>query len=338
MDASPYTRFWQRFRRHRISYYCLWIFLVLFVLSLGAEWIANDKPLVLRYRGEWYFPVIFTYLETEFGGDFATAADYQDTFLQQHIRDGGGWWIMPPIPFSATSIHYRLAQPAPSPPSFDNWLGTDDQGRDLLARMIYGYRLSVVFAAVLTLASALIGVIVGACQGYYGGKIDLIGQRLIEIWSAMPTLFMLIILASLIEPGFWWLLGMLLLFSWMSLVDLVRAEFLRGRNLEYVIAARAIGVSDLRIIWRHILPNAMVSVLTFIPFLFTSAITTLTALDFLGYGLPVGTPSLGEMVAQAKNNLHAPWIGISVFVVITLILSLLLFIGTGLRDAFDPHR
>ena len=328
---------WDNFRAQRFNYYCLLIFLVLFALSLLAELLANDKPLLLRFQGQWYFPVLFDYLETDFGGDFASAPDYLDPYVQDLLRAGDGWWLMPPVQFSGTSINFNLSQPAPSPPDAVNILGTDDQGRDVLARIVYGYRISVFFALALTLLSVGVGVLVGAAQGYFGGMVDLIGQRFIEIWSGMPSLFILIILASIIEPNFWWLLLITFLFSWMGLVDLVRAECLKVRNYEYVKAARVLGASDWQILLKHVLPNATVSIITFTPFLFASAITTLTALDFLGYGLPPGTPSLGELVAQAKNNLSAPWIGISVFLVTTGILALLLFIGSGLRDAFDPN-
>ena len=321
-------------RRARVS---LWVFLALFVVSLGAEMIANDKPLVMRYDGQWYVPLLVDYPETEFGGFLPTTADYHDPFVQAQIAEHG-WALWPPIPFSYQTLDMQMMRPSPAPPDGRHWLGTDDQGRDVLARVIYGFRLSVAFALVLTAGSLVMGVLVGGIQGYFGGKTDLIGQRFTEIWSGLPVLFLLIILASFVQPGFWWLLGIMLLFSWLGLVDVVRAEFLRARNLEYVRAARAMGLPPRLIMWRHVLPNAMVATLTFVPFLFTGAITTLTALDFLGFGLPPGSPSLGELVAQGKNNLHAPWLGITAFVSLSLMLSLLVFIGEGLRDAFDPRH
>lgn len=335
---SPITR--RRlsvFRHNRRAWIALWIFAVLFVISLGAELIANDKPIVMRYQGQWYAPLLVDYPETEFGGFLPTAAVYRDPFVRNEIEENG-WMLWPPIPFSYDTIDFGLEHPAPAPPSLRHWLGTDDQGRDVLARVIYGFRLSVVFALALTTGSLILGVVFGGIQGYFGGKIDLIGQRFTEIWSGLPVLFMLIILASLVQPNLWWLLGIMLLFSWLGLVDIVRAEFLRARNLEYVRAARALGLPSRLIMWRHVLPNAMVATLTFIPFLFTGAITTLTALDFLGFGLPPGAPSLGELVAQGKNNLQAPWLGITAFVTLSLMLSLLVFIGEGLRDAFDPRH
>lgn len=335
---SPITR--RRiavFRGNQRARLSLWMFLVLFVISLGAELIANDKPLVMRYQGQWYSPLLVDYPETEFGGFLPTSANYHDPFVAEEIEENG-WMLWPPIPFSYDTLDYQLGHPAPSPPDSRHWLGTDDQGRDVLARVIYGFRLSVVFALVLTVGSLIMGVLIGGIQGYFGGKVDLIGQRLTEIWSGLPVLFLLIILASLVEPNLWWLLGIMLLFSWLGLVDIVRAEFLRARNLEYVRAARALGLPSRLIMWRHVLPNAMVATLTFIPFLFTGAITTLTALDFLGFGLPPGSPSLGELVAQGKNNLQAPWLGITAFITLSMMLSLLVFIGEGLRDAFDPRH
>ncbi|QOR38822.1 ABC transporter permease [Billgrantia diversa] len=335
---SPITR--RRievFRSNRRASVSLWIFLALFVVSLGAELIANDKPIVMHYDGEWYVPLLVDYPETEFGGFLPTRTDYHDPFIREQIgKDAMAIW--PLIPFSYQTLDMQMMRPSPSPPDSRHWLGTDDQGRDVLARVIYGFRLSVFFALVLTGSSLVMGVIIGGIQGYFGGKTDLIGQRLTEIWSGLPVLFLLIILASFVQPGFWWLLGIMLLFSWLGLVDVVRAEFLRARNLEYVRAAKAMGLSSRLIMWRHVLPNAMVATLTFIPFLFTGAITTLTALDFLGFGLPPGSPSLGELVAQGKNNLHAPWLGITAFVSLSLMLSLLVFIGEGLRDAFDPRH
>jgi len=327
------------FKANKRGYWSLWIFLAIFIFALGAEFVANDKPLLLEYKGELYVPVLHDYYETEFGGDFESPADYKDPYIQELITQGGNGWIMwPLIRYDYQTINYDLSEPAPSPPTSQNWLGTDDQGRDVLARVIYGFRVSVLFALVLTLVSSVIGVIAGAVQGYYGGKVDLFFQRFIEVWSGLPVLFLLIILASLVEPNFWWLLGIMLLFSWMNLVDIVRAEFLRGRNLEYVRAARALGASNSTIMFKHILPNAMVATLTFMPFIFNSGIVTLTALDFLGFGLPPGSASLGELIAQGKDNLQAPWLGITAFVVLSIMLTLLIFIGEAVRDAFDPRK
>ncbi|HEX7968293.1 MAG TPA: ABC transporter permease [Stellaceae bacterium] len=325
------------FRANRRGFWSLWIFLVLFVLSLFAEFIANDRPLLIDYDGHLYFPVFVDYPETTFGGEFPTAADYRDPYVRQHIAEHG-WTVWPLIPFNYKTINYDLPSPAPSPPDAVNWLGTDDQGRDVLARLIYGFRISVLFGLVLTVLSSIVGVAAGAIQGYYGGLTDLLFQRFIEVWSGLPVLFLLIILSSIIQPNFWWLLGIMLLFSWMSLVDLVRAEFLRARNFDYVRAARALGVSNTVIIWRHVLPNAMVATLTFMPFILNGSITTLTSLDFLGFGLPPGSPSLGELLAQGKNNLQAPWLGFTSFFVLAFMLSLLIFIGEAVRDAFDPRK
>jgi len=331
-------RRWHTFKRNRRGYWALWIFSILFLLSLFAELIANDQPLLIQHEQRYFWPVFEDYTEVDFGGEFALPADYRDPYLQELIETSGGWMLWPLIRYSYDTINYDLDQPAPSPPTAANWLGTDDQGRDVLARVIYGFRISVLFALVLTLASSVIGVCAGAVQGYYGGRVDLIFQRFIEIWSGLPVLFLLIILASLIKPNFWWLLGIMLLFSWMNLVDVVRAEFLRGRNLEYVRAARALGLSDVQIMYRHVLPNAMVATLTFMPFVFNGAIVTLTALDFLGFGLPPGSPSLGELVAQGKENLHAPWLGLTAFISLSVMLTLLIFIGEAVRDAFDPRK
>ena len=338
MALSPLNRRrFDLFKGHKRGWWSLWIFLVLFVLSLAAEFIANDKPLVVRFDGGWYFPVLKRYPETVFGGEFPLQANYKSPYIRELIDEKDGWMIWPPIPFNYSSINYDLQIPAPAPPSALNWLGTDDQGRDVLARVIYGFRISVLFALTLTLISSIIGIIAGALQGFYGGWVDLIGQRFLEVWSGLPMLYLLIILASFVQPNFWWLLGIMLLFSWMSLVDVVRAEFLRGRNLEYVRAARALGMDNTGIMFNHILPNAMVSTMTFVPFILTGAIGTLTALDFLGFGLPPGSPSLGELVAQAKANLQAPWLGISAFAVLAIMLTLLVFIGEAARDAFDPR-
>lgn len=339
MALSPINqRRFARFKEHKRGWFSLWIFLGLFMLSLGAEFIANDKPLLVKYDGALYFPILKRYPETTFGGEFPLQANYKSPYIKELITEKEGWMLWPIIPFNYSSINYDLQVPAPAPPSSQNWLGTDDQGRDVLARVIYGFRISVLFALTLTLVSSMIGVFVGALQGFYGGWVDLVGQRFLEIWSGLPVLYLLIIMASFIQPNFWWLLGIMLLFSWMSLVDLVRAEFLRGRNLEYVRAARALGMQNSTIMFRHILPNAMVSTITFLPFILTGAIGTLTALDFLGFGLPPGSPSLGELVAQGKSNLQAPWLGISAFTVLALMLSLLVFIGEAARDAFDPRK
>lgn len=327
---------WQRFKSNRRGFYSLWLFTLLFVVSLFAELIANDKPLLVEYDQQWFFPTFQQYAETRFGGEFETEADYTDPYVIDLIEQKG-FIVWPLIPFSYDTINFNINNAVPSAPDSVNWLGTDDKGRDVLARIIYGFRISVLFGFVLTLVSSVIGVIVGATQGYYGGWLDLLGQRFIEVWSGMPTLFLLIILSSFVEPNFWWLLGIMVLFSWMSLVGVVRAEFLRCRNFDYVRAAQAMGVSDRRIMLRHMLPNAMVASLTMMPFILSGSVTTLTSLDFLGFGLPVGSPSLGELLAQGKANLQAPWLGISAFVVLSLMLTLLVFIGEAVRDAFDPH-
>lgn len=326
------------FRANRRGWWSMWIFLVLFGTSLFAEFIANDRPLFIRYENAWYVPVLKDYSGDAFGPDFLpTDADYTDPDLVRTI-ESHGWMIWPPIPYSYQTSVRDLNVPSPSPPSAKNLLGTDDQARDVLARVIYGFRLSVLFGFTLTLMTSIVGVIAGALQGFYGGLTDLLFQRFIEIWSGMPELYLLIILGSLITPGFWILLIFLLLFRWMSLTGVVRAEFLRGRNLEYVRAAKALGVSDIVVMWRHILPNAMVATLTYVPFLLSGSVTLLSTLDFLGFGLPPGSPSLGELVAQAKSNLQAPWLGVTAFVVLGGVLILLIFIGEAVRDAFDPRR
>ncbi len=325
------------FKRNRRGYWSLWVFLVLFTVSLFAELVANDRPLLLVYEGKLYWPAFIAYPETAFGGEFQTEADYRDEFVVELI-EATGWMLWPPVHFSHDTINYDLPVPAPAPPNDENLLGTDDQGRDVFARLIYGFRISVLFGVVLTVLSATVGVSVGAVQGFYGGTIDLVGQRLIEVWSGMPILYLLIIVASIITPSFWWLLGLMLLFSWMGFVGVVRAEFLRARNLDFVRAARALGTPDRTLIRRHVLPNAMVATMTFMPFTLSGSITTLTALDFLGFGLPPGSPSLGELLNQGKANLQAPWLGISGFVVIAVMLSLLVFIGEAVRDAFDPRQ
>ncbi|MDN3628221.1 ABC transporter permease [Vibrio lentus] len=328
---------WLRFKANKRGFISLWIFTILFGLSLFAEIIANDKPLLVSYDNQWFVPVINEYAETEFGGEFETEADYKDPYVIELIEDSG-YIVWPIIPFSYDTINFDISGAVPSEPDSVNWLGTDDKGRDVLARIIYGFRISVLFGFILTLVSSVVGVVVGATQGYYGGWVDLFGQRFIEVWSGMPTLFLLIILSSFIEPNFWWLLGIMVLFSWMSLVGIVRAEFLRCRNFDYVRAAQAMGVDDKRIMLRHMLPNAMVASLTMMPFILSGSVTTLTSLDFLGFGLPAGSPSLGELLAQGKANLQAPWLGISAFVVLSLMLTLLVFVGEAVRDAFDPHK
>lgn len=339
MPLSPINqRRWRNFCNNRRGYWSLWIFLALFTLSLFAEVIANDRPLLVRHEGKFYTPFLVAYPETTFGGDFETETKYRDPFVADLIAEKGGWMLWPPIRYSYATINLDLPVPAPAPPSADNWLGTDDQGRDVVARLIYGFRISVLFGLILTLASSVIGVVAGAVQGYFGGLTDLLFQRFIEIWSGLPTLYLLIILASVVQPNFWWLLGIMLLFSWMALVGVVRAEFLRARNFDYVRAARALGVGDIEIMFRHLLPNAMVATLTMLPFILNGSITTLTALDFLGFGLPPGSPSLGELLSQGKTNIQAPWLGLTAFAVLALMLSLLIFIGEAVRDAFDPRK
>ncbi len=327
----------RNFRANQRGFWSLWIFLAIFVVAVPAEFIANDKPLLVKFEGVYYYPVFVEYPETQFGGDFETEAEYRDEFVQELIN-AKGWMLWPLIPYSYRTINYRLPMPAPSSPTTENWLGTDDQGRDVTARLIYGFRISVLFGLVLTFFSSIVGIVAGAVQGYFGGWTDLLFQRFIEIWSGLPTLFLLIILASIVEPNFWWLLGLMLLFSWMALVGVVRAEFLRARNFDYVRAARALGLDNIRIMFRHVLPNAMVATLTFLPFILSGSITVLTSLDFLGFGLPPGSPSLGELLAQGKANLQAPWLGITAFVILALMLSLLIFIGEAVRDAFDPRK
>lgn len=325
------------FKANRRGYYSFYIFLVIFTLTTFAEFIANDKPLILYFKGEIYFPIVSHITEEDLGGDYVTDPDFNDQFVLDLVKEHG-WAIMPPIHFNYQTINFNLPSPAPSPPDSVNWLGTDDQGRDVLARLIYGFRISVFFGLILTIFSSIIGISMGAIQGYFGGKIDLLLQRFIEIWSGLPTLYILIILSSIVVPNFWWLLFIMLLFSWLSLVSVVRAEFLKARNLGYVRAAHALGVGEMGIIFRHILPNAFVASMTFIPFLLNGAISTLTSLDFLGLGLPPGSASLGEMLGQAKNNMHAPWLAISVFFTLTMLLTLLIFIGEAIRDAFDPRK
>ena len=325
------------FRSSKRGVYSLVVFGLLFFLSLFAELLANDKPILIYYDGGFYSPLIRDYPETTFGGDFPTNAVYTDEEVQKLI-EAKGWIVWPPIPYSYNTVLKGEGRKALQPPSWRHWLGTDDQARDVMARVIYGFRISVLFGLVLTILSSIIGIIAGATQGYFGGVVDLLFQRFLEIWSSMPTLYILIILASFIQPGFWVLLGIMLLFSWMALVGLVRAEFLRGRNFDYVRAARALGMMDARIMFQHILPNAMTASLTFLPFIVAGSVTTLTSLDFLGFGLPVGSPSLGELLLQGKNNLNAPWLAFTGFFIIALMLSLLVFIGEAVRDAFNPRK
>ena len=371
VDAPPKTglltlsplnrRRWENFTRNRRGYWAMWVFLVLFLVSLFAEFIANDKPFLILMDGKAYFPAVVTYPETKFGGDFETAADFRDPFLQELIAKKGGTMIWPPIRYRYDSHNLDLPTPAPSPPTWKlteeqckpvfekkkltgcrdleyNWLGTDDHGRDVVARLIYGFRISVWFGLILTIISSIVGVAAGAVQGYFGGWTDLLFQRVIEIWTSVPSLYLLLIISSVLVPGFFVLLGILLLFSWVSLVGLVRAEFLRGRNFEYIQAARALGVSNSMIMFRHLLPNAMVATMTFLPFILSSSVMTLTALDFLGFGLPPGSPSLGELLSQGKANIQAPWLGLAGFFSVAIMLSLLIFIGEAVRDAFDPRK
>ncbi|MBL6929402.1 MAG: ABC transporter permease [Rhodospirillales bacterium] len=325
------------FRANARGFWSLWIFLFLFFGSLFAEGVANDKPLLVQFEGSYFVPFLVAYPETDFGGFLETETEYRDPEIIEMIEEAG-WIVWPLIPYTFDSVTFDSNEPAPAAPSAKHWLGTDDQGRDVVARMIYGFRISVLFGLVLTILSSIVGVAAGAVQGFFGGLIDLFFQRFIEMWAGLPVLYLLIILASVVEPNFWWLLGLMLLFSWMALVGVVRAEFLRARNLDYVRAARALGVSNAKIMFKHILPNAMVATLTFLPFILSGAITTLTALDFLGFGLPPGSASLGELLNQGKNNLQAPWLGLTAFFVLAIMLSLLIFIGEGVRDALDPRK
>jgi microcin C transport system permease protein len=354
------ARRWGNFKANKRGYWSLWIFLVLFFLTLFAEFIANDQPIFIHVDGKNYFPIFFTYPDTDFGDDLGTAADYRDPYTEKYLAGHDAIQIWPPVHFSYKTINDRPPSAFPSKPTWMltkadcdfaakngyaqcgnlemNWFGTDDQGRDVLARLIYGFRISVLFGLVLTIVSSIIGIAAGAVQGYFGGWTDLLFQRFIEIWTSVPELYLLLIISSVLVPGFFVLLGILLLFSWVRLVSLVRAEFLRGRNFEYIQAARALGVSNIVIMFRHLLPNAMVATLTFLPFIMSSSVMTLTALDFLGFGLPPGSPSLGELLAQGKSNVQAPWLGLTGFFTVALMLSLLIFIGEAVRDAFDPRK
>lgn len=358
---SPLNRRrWQNFKSNRRGYVSLWVFAVLFVLSVFAEFIANDRPILVSYKGELLAPIFVDYPEEKFGG-FLPRTDWRDPVIRDEIA-ANGWALWPPIRYSYNTVNNEIPDPAPAKPSwlYDkkdrcaryakgaedpdcvlgnwNWLGTDDQARDVVARLIYGFRISVLFGLILTVISSVVGIAAGAVQGYFGGWTDLLFQRFIEIWTSIPSLYLLLIISSVLVPSFWVLLGIMLLFSWVSLVGVVRAEFLRARNFEYVRAARALGVGNLTIMWRHLLPNAMVATLTFMPFILNGSITTLTSLDFLGFGLPPGSPSLGELLAQGKNNLQAPWLGLAGFFVISIMLSLLVFVGEAVRDAFDPRK
>ena len=338
MKLSPLNkRRLQNFKSNKRGFYSFWIFSFLFIVSIFADFIANDKPLLIKFDQEYYFPIINEYPETIFGGDFETEADYRDPYVIKLIEDKG-WIIMPLIPYTYNTIIRDLDVPAPAPPSKKNWLGTDDQARDVMARLIYGFRISILFGFTLTFFSMIIGVSAGAIQGYFGGRIDLFFQRFIEIWSAIPTLYVLIILASIVQPNFWWLLMILLFFSWMGYVGVVRAEFLRARNLDYVRAAKALGVSNQTIMFRHLLPNATVATITFLPFSLSASVTALSGLDFLGFGLPPGSASLGEMVNQGRNNLQAPWLGLTSFFTLGLMLGLLVFVGEAIRDSLDPRK
>tara|TARA_Y100001960_G_scaffold327518_1_gene414094 strand:+ start:384 stop:1409 length:1026 start_codon:yes stop_codon:yes gene_type:complete len=338
MKISPLNRRrLENFKSNKRGWYSFLIFTFLFIISIFADFIANEKPLLIKYDKEIFFPVLFVYPETTFGGDFETETDYKDPYVKDLINQNG-WMILPIIPYSYDTIIRDLNTPAPSPPSKKNWLGTDDQARDVLARLIYGFRISILFGFTLTFFSMILGVSAGAIQGYFGGKIDLYFQRFMEIWSAIPTLYVLIILASIVQPNFWWLLGILLLFSWMGYVGVVRAEFLRARNFDYVRAARALGVSNTTIMFRHLLPNATVATITFLPFSLSASVTALSGLDFLGFGLPPGSASLGEMVNQGRNNLQAPWLGLTSFFSLGLMLGLLVFVGEAIRDSLDPRK
>ena len=338
MQLSPLTkRRIIQFKKNKRGFISLVLFIALFFITLFAEFIANDRPLLVNFEGHYYFPVFKNYPETAFGGKFQSTTNYRDRYVQDLI-DAKGWMVWPLIKFGPQTINYNLKSPAPSPPTLENWLGTDDQGRDVLTRLLYGYRTSILFGLCLTIAASVIGITAGAVQGYFGGKVDLFFQRFIEIWSGLPTLFILMILSSMIEPSFWWLLIIMVLFSWMTLVGVVRAEFFRTRSLDYVRAAEALGVPTPRIIIRHVLPNAMVATITYLPFILNSSIATLTSLDFLGFGLPPGTASLGELLTQGKNNIQAAWLGMTGFFSIAFLLSLLVFIGEAVRDAFDPRK
>ncbi|MBX3652772.1 MAG: ABC transporter permease [Ramlibacter sp.] len=337
-SVSPGRRAWQRFRRNRLGFVSLVVFCTLVVLSLFAEVLSNDRPLVVHYEGHYYFPLTNDYPETTFGGDFKTPTDYLDPYIRQKLAEGGNWAIFPLNPYGAHTLNYFAKEPNPSRPTRDNWLGTDDRGRDLLAQLIYGFRLNVLFGLALTVIGVVIGVVTGAIQGFFGGKTDLAFQRFIEVWGSMPELYLLIIFSAIFAPSVSLLLILLSLFGWMGLSDYVRAEFLRNRQMDYVRAARALGVGNLRIMWRHILPNSLTPVVTFLPFRMSAAILALTSLDFLGLGVPPGTPSLGELLSQGKNSIDAWWISLATFAVLVITLLLLTFMGDALRDALDPRK
>ncbi len=337
-SLGAWARAWRRFKANRRGYVSLWLFAILFGLSLFAEVLSNDKPLIVHYQDSYYFPLFRTYAETTFGGDFVTETDYLDPFIREQLSEGDNWALYPPNPYSYNTINYFAERPNPAPPSDDNVLGTDDRGRDVLARLIYGFRISVLFALALTAVVTAAGIFIGALQGYFGGRIDLVGQRISEVWSSMPKLYLLIILASLFDPSLWLLLTLLAVFGWMGLADYVRAEFLKGRNMDYVTAARALGLSNRTIMRRHLLPNAMTPVVTFLPFELSGAILALTSLDFLGLGVPPSTPSIGELLAQGKENIDAWWLSLTTFFVLVGSLMLLIFIGEALREALDPRR
>lgn len=338
-SPSPIARHrWRRFKEHRRGFFSLWLFILLLGLSLGAELLANDKPLLIHYQGSFYFPLTQMYPETVFGGDFATEADYRDPYILEKLRQKGNWVLFPPIPYAFDSIDTALRHPAPAPPDKDHLLGTDDRARDVLARLIYGFRVSVLFALTLTGIGVVTGVLAGAVQGYFGGRTDLLMQRFIEVWGSMPELYLLIIFASLFNPSILLLITLLSLFGWMGLADYVRAEFLRARTMVYVKSARAMGASDGSIMFRHLLPNALTPVITFLPFRISAAILALTSLDFLGLGVPPSTPSLGELLRQGKANMEAWWLSLSTFIVLVVMMLLLNFIGEALRDAMDPRK
>jgi microcin C transport system permease protein len=338
VSLSPSQLAWRRFKRNRLGFYSLWAFVILFLISLGAELVSHDKPVLASYQGKLYMPLLKNPPETVFGGDFDTPTDYLDPFIRQQFQQPGNWAIYPINPYHHSTLNYFAKEPNPAPPSSENWLGTDDRGRDVLARLLYGFRVSVLFALALTFTGTVLGVVTGAIQGFFAGKIDLTLQRFIEIWGAMPELYLLIIFSAVFEPSVTLLLVLLSLFGWMGLSDYVRAEFLRNRQLDYVRAARALGLSHWAIIWRHVLPNSLTPVVTFLPFRMSAAILALTSLDFLGLGVPPGTPSLGELLSQGKTNIDAWWISLSTFGVLVGTLLLLTFMGDALRDALDPRK
>ena len=335
---SPARRAWRRFKCNKRGYYSLWLFSILFVISLLAEVLSNDKPIMVLYQSEFYFPILISYPETTFGGDFDTEADYHDSYIREKLTSNGNWILEPLNPYSYDSINYDNGKPNPAPPGSENILGTDDRGRDVLARLIYGFRLSVLFGFVLTVIGVFLGIVAGAVQGYFGGKTDLLMQRFIEVWGSMPELYLLIIFASIFQPSVTLLIILLSLFGWMGLADYVRAEFLKGRNLEYVKAARALGLSNRAIMYRHLLPNSMTPVVTFLPFRISGSILALTSLDFLGLGVPPSTPSLGELLAQGKDSISAWWLSLTTFMLLVTTLMLLVFIGEALRSALDTRK